>query len=541
MNAMRRIFMLALALAGLFVSLYLSWEYTSPSHPMLCLGTGCDFVRASRYAHFLGVPTPFYGVVFYVLLGLLIFSGSLSSGLMRRRLRAMVLPLASAGLLASAFLTGIEAFVLHHWCEWCLGSAAAASLIFLIAVIDALRAPVGLEPCRRGETLAQALVLIVAAALGTPLFIHLVHRGSFSAAPSLVHPGPAALARLIRPDSEALGSPRSRVTIVEFGDFECPMCALAQASIERALAQYGRNIRLVFRQFPLTSVHPQAEKAAEASLCAAAQGRFWRAERLFYRKQADLSVPALERYAAELQLMPGPFQACLASGNMSKVVQRDLADGRALGVRGTPTFFILRSRGNARPPAIQTIYGPPQYAVLSAMIQQALTRPVQAVAGPPLANLRARPSGNSHPAAAVSPAAGFGGNPFGGDDPLTCSANEARRAQPAEIRTPAARQLFQHRPRALFIDVRPASDYKRGHIPGALNIPIEAFEPRSAALSRRRTIVLYQGGEGSGEDACAFSRAAGRILLARGFSKLKVLVYKDGLRGWHQAGLPIQK
>jgi protein-disulfide isomerase len=87
-------------------------------------------------------------------------------------------------------------------------------------------------------------------------------------------------------------------------------------------------------------VHPQAEKAAEASECAAEQGKLWEAVRKFYTWQDDLSEDALKRYAAQLGLDKSRFDQCLASGSMTGRVRGDLEDGLALGVRATPTFFV---------------------------------------------------------------------------------------------------------------------------------------------------------------------------------------------------------
>ncbi len=541
MYAMRRPLTLALALAGLFISLYLSWVYASPSRPMLCLGTGCDFVRASSYAHILGVPTPFYGVALYLAIALLVLAESAASEKPRRRWQALLLAAATVGFLVSLGLTGIEAFVLHHWCEWCLSSAAVASLIFLVTAYGVLQRPQPSGPSRR-EAWVHLGVFLLLAAVGAPLFLHLMHAGELAPPPLLR--GPRQRELLVRPDSPTLGNPRARVMVVEFADFECPMCYLAQVNVNRMLAQYGGKIRFVFRQFPLNAVHPWAEKAAEASLCAAAQGKFWQAERLFYQRQYDLTPKALKNYARQLQLQPAAFDACLDSGRMAARVRQDVADGTALGVRGTPTFFINR----------RALIGPPRYAQLQRLIEQGLSgqspgseaqiHPSVGASAPPppLAPAAGQPPAAQSPASLPSPSgSGFGGNLFANADPLTCNVNEAKLVKPVMIHTPEAKILYQSTARPLFIDVRMASDFARGHIPGAVNIPIEDFAARSARLPRSKTIVLYESGAGVGEDACAFSRAAARILLARGFSPARVKVYQSGLLAWQRAGLPVAK
>ena len=154
---------------------------------------------------------------------------------------------------------------------------------------------------------------------------------------------PQALAKhLVRPDSHLTGNLNAPLTVVEFGDFECPACGISEEAARQIRAQYGDRIRFVFRQFPLSKIHPMAEKAAEASECIAEQGKFWEGVEKLYSQQTDLSVDALKRYAGELGLDQNRFNQCLDGGQMASRVKRDLADGHALKVIGTPTFFIGR-------------------------------------------------------------------------------------------------------------------------------------------------------------------------------------------------------
>jgi protein-disulfide isomerase len=105
--------------------------------------------------------------------------------------------------------------------------------------------------------------------------------------------------------------------VVEFGDFECPVCARGETAAREVRAQYARQIRFVFRQFPLERIHPLAEKAAEASECAGEQGKFWEMADKSYARQYDLSIEGLERDAAELGMDRPRFKQCLASGAMA--------------------------------------------------------------------------------------------------------------------------------------------------------------------------------------------------------------------------------
>ena len=138
----------------------------------------------------------------------------------------------------------------------------------------------------------------------------------------------------------ARGGPDAAVTIVEFSDFECPFCVRVQPTLERVLQQYAGRVRLVYRHFPLTSIHPQAWKSAEASLCAGEQDRFWEFHDLLFAEQHALSVPDLKEKARRIGLAGAEFDTCLDSGRHSEAVREDLLAGTAVGVSGTPAFFV---------------------------------------------------------------------------------------------------------------------------------------------------------------------------------------------------------
>src|SRR5204862_110644 len=138
---MRKPLLMALSLLGLFISIYLWWVYSSPSHALVCLGTGtgCDTVRASRYADILGLPMPIYGVAMYVTLALLLFAEHLIATQFARRVRYAFTAIAAAGFLFSLYLTALEAFVIHAWCAWCVGSAVAFTFIFGLTALETIR------------------------------------------------------------------------------------------------------------------------------------------------------------------------------------------------------------------------------------------------------------------------------------------------------------------------------------------------------------------------------------------------------------------
>lgn len=107
------------------------------------------------------------------------------------------------------------------------------------------------------------------------------------------------------------------------------------------------------------------------------------------------------------------------------------------------------------------------------------------------------------------------------------------------IGTPEAEKLYGDGSQAVFVDVRTTKAFQTGHIPGALNLPINSFKKELTRLPKDKKIVLYESGNATG-DICAFSRSAGRILLSQGFPYNDVSVYRDGLAGWRKAGLPVK-
>ena len=140
------------------------------------------------------------------------------------------------------------------------------------------------------------------------------------------------------------------VTIVEFSDFECPFCARLLPTLEQVKRQYAAAVRVVYRHYPLTGTHPNAWTAAEASLCAAEQGRFWDLHDLMFAEQDALAAADIKEKAARLDLDTEAFNGCLDSGRHYEAVLADLRAGDAVGVSGTPALFVNgRHLGGAVP------------------------------------------------------------------------------------------------------------------------------------------------------------------------------------------------
>ena len=144
-------------------------------------------------------------------------------------------------------------------------------------------------------------------------------------------------------DQPVKGNPNALVTIVEFTDFECPSCARQLPVLEKIVSEYGDRVRLVVRDFPL-SQHANARKAAEAAEAAREQGKYWEYITVLFRNQSALGVDKLRQYATEVGLDRARFDATLDSGKLAEKVQRDVTDGRKLGVNGTPALYINGKR-----------------------------------------------------------------------------------------------------------------------------------------------------------------------------------------------------
>ena len=140
------------------------------------------------------------------------------------------------------------------------------------------------------------------------------------------------------------GAADAPVTLVEFSDFHCPFCKRVQSTLTQLLARYPGKVKLVYRDFPLDSLHPQARRAAEAARCAQDQGKFWEYHDLLFAGPASAAPEALERYAGQVGIDTAAFGRCLSEGVHRAAVQRDFDEGARLGVTGTPGFFI-----NGRP------------------------------------------------------------------------------------------------------------------------------------------------------------------------------------------------
>ncbi|MFH1207099.1 MAG: thioredoxin domain-containing protein [Patescibacteria group bacterium] len=136
------------------------------------------------------------------------------------------------------------------------------------------------------------------------------------------------------------GDKNAAVTLVEYSDFECSYCSALNTTLEQIMTEYKGKVKLVYRHFPLTSIHQNAQKAAEAAECAGAQGKFWAMHDKLFANQSALAVTNLKTYAKDIGLNTTKFNDCLDNGTTAARVASDQTEGESYGVNGTPATFI---------------------------------------------------------------------------------------------------------------------------------------------------------------------------------------------------------
>jgi protein-disulfide isomerase/uncharacterized membrane protein len=297
---------LLLSLVGLGASLASLVDFLAPA-PTFCAESGCATVRASAWAHPLGIPMPVLGVAFFAtMIALAVVS--------RPRLR---FALAIAGAAWATGLIALQAFAIGAWCKLCMVADPAA---IALAVVVVAGAGTVRFTWRRGALALPAIAVLPA------VFAIVPHEP----APSL--PGV--------PDVIAREQIAGEVTIVEFLDFECPFCRELAPKLAAAVEEAAMPVRVIRKMVPLR-IHPHAHDAALAWCCADAQGKGdAMATALFAAPPEDLTPEGCERLAAQVGCDIEQYRAQLADPATEERLAHDLADARAAGVRGFPTVFI---------------------------------------------------------------------------------------------------------------------------------------------------------------------------------------------------------
>lgn len=152
---------------------------------------------------------------------------------------------------------------------------------------------------------------------------------------------------LVGPTDHVQGDADAACTLVEYGDYECPHCGRAYPIVKRIQKHFGKRLRFVFRNFPLSEMHPYAESAAETAEFAGAQGKFWEMHDRLFENQVRLGGELYLELAQELAIDPAELRVALEEEKYKAKVRTDFTGGARSGVNGTPTFFINGHRHDA--------------------------------------------------------------------------------------------------------------------------------------------------------------------------------------------------
>jgi protein-disulfide isomerase len=189
-----------------------------------------------------------------------------------------------------------------------------------------------------------ALCLLIVLA-GTTAFFLAKRGNSENASGAASASGTLNSGPVITPGGWTKGNPASKTVLVEFGDFQCPSCAAARLKVDNVLKKFGKDLKVVFKQYPMESIHRNAMPAAQASEAAGRQLKFWEMYELLFARQSEwANVPDARtfflRYAAELQLDVDRFRRDLLDGDLREKIFRDMLEGQVAQVRSVPTFFL---------------------------------------------------------------------------------------------------------------------------------------------------------------------------------------------------------
>lgn len=385
-----------LALVGLFAASYLLYTYTSGVELKCGPLSGCDVVRASKWSSLFGIPTPAFGVFFYMCV--------LVIGLYRvyvpdkylKLSRGLLMLFAWAGFLESFYLTLVQRFALNTFCLWCLVSAASATSIFVLVWWDKIKALDRSEADR--EMLVYFMSLLLGLAVSLIGFYVLLKPGEVKTLDLNLDQGspsefilpegqvssstegiPASSDELADQNQEVSdeegfysvlenqtpveGPMTAKVTLVEFMDFECPACGVYHKLVINPIREkYRGKIRFAVRHMPLTQIHPRALGASVAAVCAQRQNKFFSYYDLLFDNQSALSKQDLIGYALQLGLNQVDFEKCLEDKKALDQVQGDYRAGLWFGITGTPTLIINET----------LIEGTPNLESLSELIEDRL-------------------------------------------------------------------------------------------------------------------------------------------------------------------------
>jgi protein-disulfide isomerase len=338
-----RVLVALASLIGVAASVYLLQVHASVSSGSAATGLcnmgetlNCTGAAQSVYATLFGVPIAALGLGFYA--GALLVTLRAVRGDRGADVGALLGGLFAVSVAYSVFLAAVSVLQIGSLCPACV-------VLYAVNAAGLVGAVLWARP-----NVARAIAAVQQRAIVAPLLLTFVVVGGVGAVLSAngEEPSPAPhgesitseqQALLLRPGAPSMGPADAPVVIVEFSDFECPFCSRLAASLAQVKDEYGDQVRVEFRQFPL-EMHAHAGAAAKASLCAAEQDGFWAMHDALFENQRTLGPERWAEIAGELALDASALTSCMEREDIAAIVARDQADGAALAVRGTPAFFV---------------------------------------------------------------------------------------------------------------------------------------------------------------------------------------------------------
>jgi predicted DsbA family dithiol-disulfide isomerase/uncharacterized membrane protein len=304
---------LAFAAAGLVASAILLVDYVRPA-PVFCdADGGCAQLKSTVYASLFGLPTPAYGVVGFVAIGLL----AVRRGPVARN--ALVV-LTTVAALVSALLLSVQARS-GIWCQFCCVADASA---LVLCVLAWWRSAARWDP-PEAKLARGGLAALLVPALVVPIAVGVVRKPVV----------PDVIAR------ELAGTPPGQITVIDFADFECPWCRLEHETLGPVLAAHAGKIHVVRKQVPLERLHPHALDAARAACCGEALGKGdTMADALFSAPVEELTPEGCARLAASMGLDAEAFRRCVQDPATEARIRADQATFKAAKGHGLPTLWI---------------------------------------------------------------------------------------------------------------------------------------------------------------------------------------------------------
>ncbi len=375
----------ALSMIGFGVSVYLTQHYYeirggTASFKSLCnLGQAmdCDVVAASRYAELVGgLPLSSFAAGWF--LALAVIAWVARNAFWRREAVRALFAMSTVGLLLTAYYLFVMAVVLKTYCLFCLVTDGVTLAVFAIAL--SLR-PEGtrehkLDLSKWKNFATITLVAVIGAVLG----LRTMESEGLSATTidELVNSSMNTPVLPVRTDADlpSIGPANAPITLVEFSDFQCPFCKKGALIINTLLKHYPTQLRVVFRNFPLSSdcnrqmdrpMHPYACEAAKHVVCAHKQGKFEAVYETLFEHQETLSK-GIPKLAQEAGADPQAMAACVSAPETIASISRDVEEGIQLGLHSTPTFFLNGHK-------IEGAYPPPVWIkIIDSMLKQLLAK-----------------------------------------------------------------------------------------------------------------------------------------------------------------------